>query len=306
MGGYNSGRWHDVRTRATTQSSKRLEIKKYKDVLRQLEKVKEPGMIGIADIKPNWTYTHSGKPDGEVGLHIEGSGDSITATVSYQVEYKLTGGKQNYHNVVGFEFTPGFGGSKCWYWRCPKCGERCGVLYMPNGTETFACRKCYNLTYNSCKDSHKNGAMFRKMAGWMADTMPGMSGEEMRQLWEHDRLPQRFYDQAIQETLARWQERANQDPYPGYLTAAEFCDQAGLTPGELQELETARLLIADRPSGRYRPKLKSWAVKLSYLLRAGWTIAELRSWSKGRWKTANPRQWPPDRAAWQIAQPNNR
>jgi hypothetical protein len=42
-----------------------------------------------------------------------------------------------------------FGGARRW-WRCPRCGRRCAVLFMaPGGGEGFACRTCGRLTYRS-------------------------------------------------------------------------------------------------------------------------------------------------------------
>ena len=50
----------------------------------------------------------------------------------------------------------------------------------------------------------------------------------------------------------------------------------------------------------YRPKLIAWAKKLAYLLDHGWELAEIKNWAKGRFHTANPRQWPPKESDWQI------
>jgi len=60
-----------------------------------------------------------------------------------------------------------FGGHR-WWFICPLsvrenyCGRRVGRLYLGGGSY-FGCRHCYNLTYQSCKDSHKLDSMFMKM-----------------------------------------------------------------------------------------------------------------------------------------------
>jgi hypothetical protein len=72
-------------------------------------------------------------------------------------------------------------------------------------------------------------------------------------------------------------------------------EQSGLTIDELEALAEARLLVPDRPDGRYRPKLVGWGKKLAFLLREGWDIESIKRWIKERWETGNPRQWPPDR-----------
>jgi hypothetical protein len=66
---------------------------------------------------------------------------------------------------------------------------------------------------------------------------------------------------------------------------------------ELAALESARLLVPDH-EGKYRPKLVVWGKKVAYLIKEGWTVAEIKRWSKGRWQTPNPKLWPPDREDW--------
>ncbi|NPV08051.1 MAG: MerR family transcriptional regulator [Anaerolineae bacterium] len=83
-----------------------------------------------------------------------------------------------------------------------------------------------------------------------------------------------------------------------YLSAEELCRRSGLSPDDLERLQEAGLLRPDRPGGRYRPKLASWATKLAYLLGEGWSLREIGAWARGRWQTPDPRQWPPERERW--------
>jgi len=55
-----------------------------------------------------------------------------------------------------------FAGSRYW-WLCPGCQRRCGVLYIPPGTYRFRCRKCYNLTYRSSNLSRNDASTFRRL-----------------------------------------------------------------------------------------------------------------------------------------------
>jgi hypothetical protein len=41
-----------------------------------------------------------------------------------------------------------FGGVRYWF-RCPGCGRRCAILYLPSRPYSFACRWCYGLRYYS-------------------------------------------------------------------------------------------------------------------------------------------------------------
>jgi hypothetical protein len=48
-----------------------------------------------------------------------------------------------------------YGGRRYWFC-CPLvgCGRRVRKLYLPSGGNYFGCRHCYNLTYESCNESH--------------------------------------------------------------------------------------------------------------------------------------------------------
>jgi hypothetical protein len=57
------------------------------------------------------------------------------------------------------------------YWMlCPilvngyTCNRRCYKMYSPPGQKYFGCRTCMNLTYQSCKDSHKFDGFLARMA----------------------------------------------------------------------------------------------------------------------------------------------
>jgi hypothetical protein len=55
-------------------------------------------------------------------------------------------------------------GRKPVYWlTCPSCGRRAGTLYMPPMAQRFACRKCHDLTYTSCQESHKWDSLAPKL-----------------------------------------------------------------------------------------------------------------------------------------------
>jgi len=42
-----------------------------------------------------------------------------------------------------------------WWFGCPGCGRRCGVLYLAPGRSRWRCRVCERLTYASCNASDK-------------------------------------------------------------------------------------------------------------------------------------------------------
>lgn len=58
-----------------------------------------------------------------------------------------------------------------WWFSCPhmadgeQCGRRVGKLYRRPDGRHFACRHCLELTYESCRNSHRYDRLFALMAG---------------------------------------------------------------------------------------------------------------------------------------------
>lgn len=63
-----------------------------------------------------------------------------------------------------------FGNFRYWMF-CPllrngyTCNRRCYKMYSSPGQKYFGCRRCMNLTYQSCKDSHKMDGFYARIAG---------------------------------------------------------------------------------------------------------------------------------------------
>ena len=75
-----------------------------------------------------------------------------------------TGGKEEVRYPVRLVDTPCNFGGRRWWFTCPICKRRVAKLYLPPGAKYFGCRHCYNLTYQSCRDSHNWDALFSAMA----------------------------------------------------------------------------------------------------------------------------------------------
>ena len=56
---------------------------------------------------------------------------------------------------------PNYGGSQ-WWFRCPDCNRRVGVLYMLDERADFACRTCHDLTYHSVQTHDARVDYYRK------------------------------------------------------------------------------------------------------------------------------------------------
>lgn len=321
MGGYGSGRWQWHNKRLTAEASKRLYITQFTAGLRQLER----GESGALWYRPSWAC--GDRPSGNISLTLAKWGrESLRAQVSYtQTDYAGNKTEFDYSLEIAFTLTPW--GSRRYWWLCPTCGRRAGALYLPPGGRRFACRQCHNLTYQASQEAHKYDNLYSRLA---AD-LPGYSGRDVKDMLEDDDLftlleaartgklsklskKTRRRLAAFMNTpeqVAARQERtraflaqleAEQAArYADYLSAGQLAERAGLTPGELAQLSEARLLVPDR-GDLYRPKLAGWACKLAELLHAGWDVASIKSWARGRWSTPNPRQWPPILADWQALQ----
>ena len=63
-----------------------------------------------------------------------------------------------------------FGGVRYWF-LCPAvkdsvyCGDRVTKLFLTSGGSVFGCRQCYDLTYQSCQESHKYDKVFGHIDG---------------------------------------------------------------------------------------------------------------------------------------------
>ncbi|MBT7039973.1 MAG: hypothetical protein HN921_09020 [Bacteroidetes bacterium] len=95
--------------------------------------------------------------------------DILEVEVSYTITDKLTQDRKVIEYPIRIETTnPNFGGKRYWF-LCPlivdgnPCLNHVGKLYLPPGSQYFGCRKCHDLTYTSCRESHKWDSMFRGM-----------------------------------------------------------------------------------------------------------------------------------------------
>jgi hypothetical protein len=87
--------------------------------------------------------------------------------------------KTNLDYKARLESTPCNYGGQRWWFVCPLiingriCNRRVGVLYLDG--KYFGCRHCYNLTYESSKESHKFDRLYRMM---------GVSAKQARELFK--------------------------------------------------------------------------------------------------------------------------
>ena len=109
--------------------------------------LKRRGMLtGHTAVEITWVSSGSGK-ESTVSVIVE-----ITDDPHVTLIYSLTdreGNKTDYNYEVSLLTTPcTYGGVRYWF-ACPVCHERVGVLYLAPGNVYFMCRHCNNITYHS-------------------------------------------------------------------------------------------------------------------------------------------------------------
>jgi tRNA(Ile2) C34 agmatinyltransferase TiaS len=62
------------------------------------------------------------------------------------LDYQVNG--RPMHETISCETTYQRVGRR-WWFLCPRCRRRMGVLYLPSGRSAFRCRDCYHLRYRS-------------------------------------------------------------------------------------------------------------------------------------------------------------
>ena len=94
-----------------------------------------------------WTRSKSGQKT-SVAVTVDVL-DEPYVNLSYTLADHNSGNTTDYDYDVSLDATAcNFGGERYWF-VCPSCGVRAGVLYRAPGNEYFWCRDCSNLSYRS-------------------------------------------------------------------------------------------------------------------------------------------------------------
>jgi len=134
MGGSGSGSWYRWNTKSTAESQKRINIfwlKKNKSL--------NPGSSG------SLSWSCRGEQSGSIGYRMKEN-----SMVLIYKHRQRDGEWEEVEQIIPFDWTScHFGGKRIWF-KCPFCKRRVAIIY---GTgKYFACRKCNNLTYQSCNE----------------------------------------------------------------------------------------------------------------------------------------------------------
>lgn len=157
MGGFGSGKWGDAVTRkATTGLCRSISAKRLKDA----------GVFDGKAVSITWV-NDLGDEAGTCVItpRLDGHGNTSHLRLKFGGSVTVTAS-----DIPITSTACHYGGVRYWF-LCPAvkdgllCENRVGVLYLPPGGSVFACRHCWDLTYDSCQKSHKYDRVLEHIEG---------------------------------------------------------------------------------------------------------------------------------------------
>lgn len=164
MGGFGSGDWADLYNRKTS-------VEQCMSISAKL--LRENGLLEAGrNCEIVWTNS-TGKVTARALLQTLAGVDGDITSLRLKISGIVTGQK----NIIALErMACRFGGWRYWF-LCPAvkdgvyCGNRVTKLFLPPGGAVFGCRQCYDLTYQSCQESHKYDKVFGHIEGADIDSL---------------------------------------------------------------------------------------------------------------------------------------
>lgn len=159
MGGYGSGRQWGAAGSARCTVEDTLILDGYIILPKIIKEVGE-NLVGYRQI----TWSRNGEIFAKIGYGLYG--------LILKLNYTINKEKDISYNISLTATPQPKGGLRYWF-MCPLkgWGRMTGKLYLPNGALYFGCRKCYNLTYESCNESHRFDSLFRQMGAGSGETL---------------------------------------------------------------------------------------------------------------------------------------
>ncbi len=112
---------------------------------------------------------------GSIGFTVNINVDKGELCLRYAWANNSTGEKEEFNYPISLVPTVCHYGGRRWWFICPLttngvyCGKRIGRLHLtPNG-KYFGCRHCFDLTYQSCQDSHEYDSVYKSLGISLAE-----------------------------------------------------------------------------------------------------------------------------------------
>ena len=144
MGGINSTRWGDYERKLTAEECFSLDVN-----LLVKDKFIELGYRDAGQLVWKNQFTGIELATCEIQTDTTNIDDSWIS-----ITYGTNKTGQVNQGIYLIATTPNYGGIR-WWFECPDCGKKAIKLYLAK-EQHFMCRKCNNLTYNSCINSRSS------------------------------------------------------------------------------------------------------------------------------------------------------
>lgn len=148
MGGFGSGNWYRSGKKSTVEKSLTITMRDFRGRLFP----HTTGTLG-------WEWP--GGRTASVGYIVSFQENMPIITLHYR-----WGDREDIRFSIRLQSTPTqFGGERLWF-TCPlifrgvPCERRVAKLYSPPAARYFGCRRCYDLTYQSCQWAHQSERMY--------------------------------------------------------------------------------------------------------------------------------------------------
>jgi hypothetical protein len=153
MGTSRATRWGDRRSRETTADVARLKVDELVRRAKPAGAVRRSGRLPSSAVGPVEYILDTSREPPYLQLSYRSPAPDLYPWHRSAQERML----------VRLEATePAFGGVR-WWFQCPQCGRRCGVVYLDrNATFRWACRACRKVAYPSQREG-QTGRRIRKL-----------------------------------------------------------------------------------------------------------------------------------------------
>jgi hypothetical protein len=162
-----------------------------------------------ADHRGSWEWRNEPedeKPSAAIGFEVQTGIESGVLRLHYIVTIVRAGENGKAGELVNLTISlvttrlPSKG--LRWWFICPAkrgdcaapCRRRVGKVYLPSGGRIFACRHCYDLTYESCRDSRSGQAMWNSIGASV-----GMTGKRAKKLLDDEWKGERRFQEHLRQ-----------------------------------------------------------------------------------------------------------